>query len=64
MGTGLLELLLERDEINARLTHIMQDAFKSVWAVSQEKKVTLRTATFILACTRVLQAREVRGLYP
>ena len=52
------------DEINARLTHIMQDAFKAVWAVSQEKKVTLRTATFILACTRVLQAREVRGLYP
>ena len=42
----------------------MQDAFKSVWTVSQEKKVTLRTATFILACTRVLQAREVRGLYP
>ncbi|KQQ45812.1 glutamate dehydrogenase [Duganella sp. Leaf126] len=52
------------DEINARLTHIMQDAFKSVWSVAQEKKVTLRTATFILACTRVLQAREVRGLYP
>jgi glutamate dehydrogenase (NAD(P)+) len=52
------------DEINARLTHIMQDAFKAVWTVSQEKKVTLRTATFILACTRVLQAREVRGLYP
>ena len=52
------------DEINARLTRIMQDAFNAVWSVSQEKKVTLRTATFILACTRVLQAREVRGLYP
>jgi glutamate dehydrogenase (NAD(P)+) len=52
------------DEINARLTRIMQDAFKSVWEVAQEKNVTLRTATFILACTRVLQAREVRGLYP
>jgi len=52
------------EEINARLTRIMQDAFNSVWAVSQEKKVTLRTATFILACTRVLQAREQRGLYP
>jgi glutamate dehydrogenase (NAD(P)+) len=52
------------DEINARLTRIMQDAFNAVWTVSQEKKVTLRTATFILACTRVLQAREVRGLYP
>ncbi|MRX11209.1 Glu/Leu/Phe/Val dehydrogenase [Pseudoduganella sp. FT25W] len=52
------------DEINARLTRIMQDAFNAVWTVAQEKKVTLRTATFILACTRVLQAREVRGLYP
>jgi glutamate dehydrogenase (NAD(P)+) len=52
------------DEINARLTRIMQDAFNSVWVVAQDKKVTLRTATFILACTRVLQAREVRGLYP
>jgi glutamate dehydrogenase (NAD(P)+) len=52
------------DEINARLTRIMQDAFGAVWDVAQEKKVTLRTATFILACTRVLQAREVRGLYP
>ncbi|MBA5686910.1 Glu/Leu/Phe/Val family dehydrogenase [Rugamonas apoptosis] len=52
------------DEINARLTRIMQEAFNAVWTVAQEKKVTLRTATFILACTRVLQAREVRGLYP
>ncbi|GGY42202.1 glutamate dehydrogenase [Pseudoduganella albidiflava] len=52
------------DEINARLTRIMQEAFSAVWEVAQEKKVTLRTATFILACTRVLQAREVRGLYP
>ncbi|WP_373991529.1 Glu/Leu/Phe/Val dehydrogenase [Duganella sp. BuS-21] len=52
------------DEINARLTRIMQDAFNAVWSVAQDKKVTLRTATFILACTRVLQAREVRGLYP
>jgi glutamate dehydrogenase (NAD(P)+) len=52
------------DEINARLTRIMQNAFSAVWAVAQEKKVSLRTATFIVACTRILQAREVRGLYP
>jgi glutamate dehydrogenase (NAD(P)+) len=42
----------------------MREAFDAVWQVSQEKKVSMRTATFILACTRVLQAREVRGLYP
>lgn len=52
------------EEINSRLTRIMREAFDAVWQVSQEKKVSMRTATFILACTRVLQAREVRGLYP
>jgi len=52
------------DEINARLSRIMQSAFDAVWAVAQDKKVSLRTATFIVACTRILQAREVRGLYP
>ncbi|MBT0571457.1 Glu/Leu/Phe/Val dehydrogenase [Curvibacter sp. CHRR-16] len=52
------------DEINARLVRIMQDAFDSVWAVSQQHKVTLRTATFIVACQRILHARELRGLYP
>lgn len=52
------------EEVDARLTRIMQSAFSAVWAVAREKKVSLRTATFILACTRVLQAREMRGLYP
>ncbi|WP_218241894.1 Glu/Leu/Phe/Val family dehydrogenase [Comamonas fluminis] len=52
------------DEINARLVRIMQEAFAGVWAVAQEHKVSLRTATFIVACKRILHAREMRGLYP
>lgn len=52
------------DEINARLVRIMQDAFAGVWNVAQEHKVSLRTATFIVACKRILHAREMRGLYP
>jgi len=52
------------DEINARLVRIMKDAFAGVWQVAQDKKVSLRTATFIVACTRMLRARELRGLYP
>jgi len=52
------------DEINQRLTRIMRDAFTAVWQLAEEKKVSLRTAAFIVACTRVLQAREMRGLYP
>ena len=52
------------DEINARLVRIMKEAFAAIWQVAEENKVSLRTATFIVACKRILQARELRGLYP
>ncbi len=52
------------DEINKRLEKIMVEAFKGIWDVAQDKNVTMRTATFIVACTRVLEARALRGLYP
>lgn len=52
------------DEINARLVKIMKDAFAAVWQVSEDNKVSLRTATFIIACQRILHARDLRGLYP
>jgi glutamate dehydrogenase (NAD(P)+) len=52
------------DEINARLVRIMKEAFAGIWQVAQDHKVTLRTATFIVACKRILHARELRGLYP
>ena len=54
----------DEDEINARLVKIMTNAFAGIWQVAQEKKVSLRTATFIVACTRILHTRELRGLYP
>ena len=52
------------DEINARLVKIMQDAFQVVAQVADEHRVSLRTATFIVACKRILHARDLRGLYP
>jgi glutamate dehydrogenase (NAD(P)+) len=52
------------DEINARLVRVMREAFAGVWQVAQDHKVSLRTATFIVACKRILHAREMRGLYP
>ncbi len=52
------------DEINARLVRLMREAFAAVWQTAEQHRVSLRTATFIIACTRMLQARELRGLYP
>jgi glutamate dehydrogenase (NAD(P)+) len=52
------------DEINLRLVKIMRSAFTHIWDTAKTHNVSLRTATFIVACTRILQARELRGLYP
>jgi glutamate dehydrogenase (NAD(P)+) len=52
------------EEINARLERIMVGAFDAIWKLADERNVSLRTATFIIACQRVLAAREQRGLYP
>ena len=52
------------DEINLRLDKIMVDALKKIWDTADRHKITLRTATFAVACERILIAREERGLYP
>jgi glutamate dehydrogenase (NAD(P)+) len=52
------------DEINLRLDKIMVDALRHIWNTADKHKITLRTATFAVACERILMAREERGLYP
>jgi len=52
------------DEINVRLDKIMVDALKRIWDTADRHKVSLRTATFAVACERILTARKERGLYP
>lgn len=52
------------DEINQRLKRVMREAFAAVWQITCEHNVSMRTAAFIVACTRILMAREMRGLYP
>ena len=52
------------EEINKRLDRIMGEAFVAISETAEREKVTLRTATYIVACKRVLAARQLRGLYP
>lgn len=52
------------EEINQRLEKIMLDAYHSVSTTASEHHVSLRTAAFITACTRLLEARQLRGVYP
>ena len=52
------------DEINLRLDKIMVGALRRIWDTADQHKITLRTATFAVACERILMARQERGLYP
>jgi glutamate dehydrogenase (NAD(P)+) len=52
------------DEINQRLDRIMMNALAQIWDKADQHKITLRTATYAVACERILMAREERGLYP
>lgn len=51
-------------EINQRLDHIMQHAMTTVWETAKSKQCSLRTAAYVLACDRILNARLDRGTYP
>ena len=44
-----------------KLKKIMDESFDKVWKTAQDKGVTLRTAAFILAVSRVAEAMKVRN---
>ncbi|SDC93440.1 glutamate dehydrogenase (NAD(P)+) [Variovorax sp. CF079] len=54
----------DEDEINVRLDRIMMNALNHIWDTADKHRITLRTATFAVACERILMARQERGLYP
>ena len=61
---NLQELLWTEKEVSERLHKIMTQAFAEVLKISQEKKVYMRTAAYILGVGRVAKATELRGIYP
>ncbi|MFW9827949.1 MAG: Glu/Leu/Phe/Val dehydrogenase [Candidatus Thorarchaeota archaeon] len=54
----------ELDRINKELKKILLRAFEEVYQISEEKKINLRTAAYIIAVSRVAKAIELRGIFP
>ena len=61
---GIASYFWDADEVDRRLTQVMERSFEAVWNVHQDRGLDLRTAAYVIACERVLQARHLRGLYP
>ena len=51
-------------EIHQRLKEIMSNVFNSVLAMSQEKKIDMRMAAWMIGISRIAEAQKLRGLYP
>ncbi len=54
----------EEREVNSKLKKIMAAAFDEVWKLHQEKEVTLRTAAYMAALRRNVEAKKMRGIFP
>ena len=53
----------KEDEVNHRLEEKMVAAFDAVWSTRDRFDVDARTAAYILAVERIIEARRLRGLY-
>lgn len=49
------------DRVRQELDRTMNDAFENVWQTAQQHSVSLRTAAFMIAITRVRRATELAG---
>jgi len=61
---GLQSFFWSEEEVNENLEKIMVKAFQDVLTISQQKKVDMRIAAYILAIDRVSTATLLRGIYP
>ncbi|MGA1286521.1 MAG: Glu/Leu/Phe/Val family dehydrogenase [Rubrivivax sp.] len=52
------------EEIHVRLDKILIGALRAIWETAERLQISLRTAAYVVACERILGAREMRGLYP
>jgi glutamate dehydrogenase (NAD(P)+) len=59
---NLQQFTWTEDEVNDKLKAKMIRGFETIWKVATEKKVSLRTAAFLVAIGRVGKARVLRGL--
>ncbi|MFX0044095.1 MAG: Glu/Leu/Phe/Val dehydrogenase [Candidatus Hodarchaeota archaeon] len=52
------------ERINKELKRILVEAFEEVYKVAKERNISLRTAAYVLAVSRIAKAIELRGFFP
>jgi len=50
--------------VNDKLKTINDQAFDAVWGISNEKGISLRTGAYMISVKRVVEAKNLRGIWP
>ncbi len=61
---NIQELTWERDQVTEKLETILTDAFEDIIAESARCNCNLRMAAYIVALKRLIQAEEIKGIFP
>jgi len=61
---NIQSLMWDEDEVNKTLEKIMIKAFKEVWDKATEKDSTMRMGAYMVAIQRIVNAKQIRGIFP
>jgi glutamate dehydrogenase/leucine dehydrogenase len=61
---GIQHFFWTKDEVNRQLRRRMVASFREVYELARKEQVSMRTAAYMIALSRVKRAVELRGLYP
>lgn len=61
---NLQNLYWTEEEVNAKLFKLLDEAFRGVWDIAQEKKTSLRMGAYLIAIRRVVENIRMRGIWP
>ena len=61
---NIQSLTWDEDEINNKLEKIITKAFNEVWDVSKQYNTTLRMGANMVALSRIVSAKKIRGIFP
>ena len=54
----------DEDAVNQTLERVMTRAFDEVWDKSKTNHTTMRTGAYMVALSRIVKAKKIRGVFP
>jgi len=61
---NIQSLSWDEETVNGKLKTIIDDSFDAVWKLSNEKQTPLRTGAYMISVKRVVEAKNLRGIWP